>query len=215
MFVIKFKTINMQIQKDDINRRILVVARKLFITNGVRQTSMRQIACNSGIAVSNIYNYFQSKDELFRAVLTPLLNAIDRYVESHNQDRHITLDIFELKEFQEESIRDMLQLIKEYKPELRLLFFHAETTSLEGYKDKLIERQYIIGVEFLKLMKRRFPQLDTNISPFMLRVSSNSWMMIFLELLKQENIEDEVIRIGLNQWSTYSIAGWKKLMNVK
>ena len=86
---------------------------------------------------------------------------------------------------------------------------------MEGYKDKLIERQYIIGVEFLKLMKRRFPQLDTNISPFMLRVSSNSWMMIFLELLKQENIEDEVIRIGLNQWSTYSIAGWKKLMNVK
>lgn len=49
---------------------ILDAAEKLFLTNGYHGTSMRQIAQKAGdIAVGGIYNHFQNKEEIFRALL--------------------------------------------------------------------------------------------------------------------------------------------------
>jgi len=49
---------------------ILDAAHALFLENGFNGTSMRQIAARAGgIAVGGIYNHFESKDGIFRALL--------------------------------------------------------------------------------------------------------------------------------------------------
>ena len=66
----------MQVLKVDIRGRILTVARRQFERKGYSRTSMREIAELSGVGVGNIYNYFTSKDELFREVVRPVLCAL-------------------------------------------------------------------------------------------------------------------------------------------
>ncbi len=51
--------------------RLLIIdaAYSLFIEQGFHATSMRQIAQQAGIALGGIYNHFESKEQIFEAVL--------------------------------------------------------------------------------------------------------------------------------------------------
>ena len=50
-------------------RRLLASARTLFSQQGFAATSMRQVADQSALALSGIYNHFPSKEALFQTVL--------------------------------------------------------------------------------------------------------------------------------------------------
>ena len=202
----------MQILKDNIRQRILVVARQEIITHGVRNTSIRSVARKTGIATGNIYNYFKSKDELFRAVLKPLIDTIERYILSHNEERHLNIDVFNVNEFQDEHIQTMKMLVKNFRPELRLLLFNAEGTSLAGYADRITDHQTHIGKEYLRLMKERYPHINIDISPFFLHIASSTWVNIFCELVQHEDYEEHEVERALEQYAAYSTAGWKTLI---
>lgn len=202
----------MQTTKASIQQLILEVAKKEFIQHGVQGTSMRTIAKQVGISTGNIYHYFKSKDALFYEVLQPLLKAINQYVKQHNDTKHISLDVFSLNRFQQESIDKMLMLVKDFRAELRLLLFHAEGTSLAGYATRLIEMQTKIGFEYLRLMKERYPHLNINVSPLMMHIAGATWMMVFTEIIKHSDFKDQELRWGLEQWMQFSTAGWKTLM---
>ena len=62
----------MQTLKTDIKQRILQVAHREFIENGVQRTCIRNVARKAGVTVGNLYHYFDSKDALFCAVLRSL-----------------------------------------------------------------------------------------------------------------------------------------------
>ena len=84
----------MQIQKDEIRNRILIVARSEFMKNGVRHTSIKNIADKAGVAVGNVYNYYKGKDDLLKAVLAPLFKAFKDYRSKTGGEEYVTLDIF-------------------------------------------------------------------------------------------------------------------------
>lgn len=48
---------------------IVETAHLLFLKNGYHGTSMRQIADGTGIALGGIYNHFESKEDIFEAVV--------------------------------------------------------------------------------------------------------------------------------------------------
>ena len=74
----------MQVLKEDIRGRILTIARQQFEKKGYSKTSMREIAELSSVGVGNIYNYFTSKDELFREVVRPVLCALEAMLQEHH-----------------------------------------------------------------------------------------------------------------------------------
>lgn len=202
----------MQKLKDDIRQRIVAVAREEFIAHGARCTSVRTVARRAGIAVGNVYNYFRSKNELFCAVLQPLLDELNRYILSHNEERHLCIEVFDTFDFQNEYIGEMKRMVRLYRPELRLLLFNAEGTSLAGYKERIVEHQLKAGKEYLRLMKARYPHINIDISPFFLHIASSMWVNIFCELVEHEDYDESEVNSALEQYAAYSMAGWRELM---
>ena len=202
----------MQTLKTDIKQRILQVAHREFIKNGVQRTCIRNVARKAGVTVGNLYHYFDSKDTLFCAVLQPLLTALDRYILSHNDEEFLSINVFDLRQQQVNHIMAMLTLVKQFRPELRLLLFNAEGTSLEGYKNKIIDHQMKVGMEYLRLMKERYPHINTDISPFLTHLTCSTWMTLFCELVEHEDYSEEEIKLALEQYVTFGMAGWKELM---
>ena len=202
----------MQKLKTDIRQRILEVAHREFIKNGVRHTCIRNVARKAGVTVGNLYHYFDSKDALFCAVMRPLLSAIDRYILSHNDEENLSIEVFDMRQQQIDYIFSMLALIKDFRSELRLLLFNAEGTSLEGYKNKIIDHQMQVGMEYMRLMKERYPHLNINISPFLVHLTCSTWMTLFCELVEHEDYSDEEIKLALKQYVSFGMAGWKELM---
>ena len=73
----------MQYPKDDIQKEILKAAEKVFLENGFPKASMREIAQEAQVGLSNIYNYFKSKDDIFCTVVRPVISAFERMLHEH------------------------------------------------------------------------------------------------------------------------------------
>lgn len=59
----------MVVVKEKVRNYIVSVARKIFTRNGFKKTTMEEIAAACRKGKSSIYYYFQSKEEIFRAVV--------------------------------------------------------------------------------------------------------------------------------------------------
>ena len=56
----------MQIAKEHIRQNILNAALPLFYAKGYSKVTIREIADDSHVGLSNIYNYYNSKEDIFR-----------------------------------------------------------------------------------------------------------------------------------------------------
>jgi AcrR family transcriptional regulator len=64
----------------DITARIIEEATCLFVASGYRGISMREIAEAVGISKAGLYYHFRDKEDLFLAILTANLDAVERIV---------------------------------------------------------------------------------------------------------------------------------------
>ncbi|KAB8189379.1 TetR family transcriptional regulator [Nonomuraea phyllanthi] len=64
----------------DTKARIQEVARELFLSQGVQNTSLRQISERLGITKPALYYHFSSRDDLVRSIVQPMVEDIERFV---------------------------------------------------------------------------------------------------------------------------------------
>ena len=64
----------------DITARIIEEATCLFVASGYRGISMREIAEAVGISKAGLYYHFRDKEDLFLAILTANLDAVERII---------------------------------------------------------------------------------------------------------------------------------------
>ena len=205
----------MQVVKDNTRKLLLNTARKAFLQKGYKAVSMREISKLSGIGLSNIYNYFSSKDELLTVVLRPLLNEMDRMLERHNKPDGLSLDIFTSEDYIRSSLNEIMRIVTNYHQEIKLLFLYSQSSMYQDYLDKWVDRCTEKGIEYMQVMRERHPELNTDISRFFLRYTSSCWIDMMKETALHEELSHEETERFLNEYVRYVTGGWKKLMNVE
>lgn len=205
----------MQVVKDNTRKLLLNTARKAFLQKGYKAVSMREISKLSGIGLSNIYNYFSSKDELLTVVLRPLLNEMDRMLERHNKPGGLSLDIFTSEDYIRGSLNEIMRIVTNYHQEIKLLFLYSQSSMYQDYLDKWIDRCTEKSIEYMWGMRERYPELNTDISRFFLRYTSSCWIDMMKETALHEELSHEETERFLNEYVRYVTGGWKKLMNVE
>lgn len=110
----------MQVLKEDIRDRILMVARQQFEQKGYSKTSMREIADWVGIGVGNIYNYFTSKDELFHEVVRPVLYALEAMLQEHHGIRGEDIMMMKSDEYLKSCIDEYVSLIDRHSALMKI-----------------------------------------------------------------------------------------------
>jgi AcrR family transcriptional regulator len=205
----------MQVVKDNTRKLLLNTARKAFLQKGYKAVSMREISKLSGIGLSNIYNYFSSKDELLTVVLRPLLNEMDRMLERHNKPGVLSLDIFTSEDYIRSSLNEIMRIVTNYHQEIKLLFLYSQSSMYQDYLDKWVDRCTEKGIEYMQVMRERHPELNTDISRFFLRYTSSWWIDMMKETALHEELSHEETERFLNEYVRYVTGGWKKLMNVE
>lgn len=204
----------MQIRKESIRKRIIIMARQEFCSKGLKRTSMKDIASASGIAVGNIYNYFKSKNDIFVEICSPLMKALDDLVMQENGSRNQTIDMFYVVNYQDAMITRFLRIIKEYRHELRLLLFEASGTPLEDYFRHYAAKQAAVGQMYISAMKEKYPHINGNISPYLIELNCNMWFSLMHIVIQNENMNSEELQRFVTDYITFSTAGWKKLFGI-
>ena len=123
----------MVIVKQEVRAQIVGVARKIFTRYGFRKTTMEEIATATRKGKSSIYYYFQSKEEIFRAV-----------VEREAEELKIQLDSTIKRD------DDPIDKLKTY-----ILFRLHHVRTVENFYAALND-EYLSSMDFILEIRRQF-----------------------------------------------------------
>ena len=124
----------MQILKEEVRTQILQSAENSFCENGFQATTMRCIAKEIGISVSNLYLYYENKEMLFNAVADPIFHF---YIYNFTDFLNHKDEKDELNQKMSLAIGNM---ILSNKDRFLLLFEKSKGTKYECFRDEIITR---------------------------------------------------------------------------
>lgn len=203
----------MQILKHDINRRILDVARLEFSQRGFAKASMRDIASKAGIGVGNLYNYYPGKDELFRAVLAPVVSACYAMFDKHHGEYGQDAISMTRENYLLSAVADYMTILKGNRTLLKILLFKAQGSSLENFKIEFTDRATVQVKTWFANNKLRHPDMNIEVSDFMIHLHTVWMFTLFEEIIMHRVTGDDMVRV-IEEYIKFEINGWKHLLNI-
>ena len=206
----------MQVQKDNIRTNILNAAEKIFLEKGFAKANIREIAKASGVGLGNLYNYFASKDQIFRTLVEPTVKRLHETIYEHHSpkySKHIEeMMTFDNPQLLENQIEEYVNLTIECRKGLELLLSKAQGSSMEDFVDKFTD---ICTEQFLKFMRNaelQYPRLKGMCHDFTYHLQSVWMMQCFNEIIKHK-LKDDDIRQVVTDYVKFEFYGWRSLIN--
>lgn len=150
---------------------IIDVARSYFLENGYDETMVDMIAADAGYTKVTIYNYFQSKDDLFAAVIAEIYEKLYKIMHAHLNQKDTPYDLRSMGEA-------YVIFFKKY-PEEALLFEAGRLSVLTSTIRRKVENK-----ETLTESEREFSKQMNLIEEFMTSVIT--------ETMKSSGIAEKV-----------------------
>lgn len=72
----------MEDHREEVRRKILNSAKKLFVQQGYEKTTIRQIEADSGVLIGSIYYMFRNKEDIFQELIASLVKNVQAKIES-------------------------------------------------------------------------------------------------------------------------------------
>ena len=130
----------MQVKKEIIKENIICSARREFLDHGYAEASLRVIAEKAGLTKGAIYSYFESKDTLFCELVAPALRFIENEFQYDKSCDITRKNASELFESNVQGFRNHTQAVLDNYESFNLLLFCAAGSSLQDYKERIIQR---------------------------------------------------------------------------
>ncbi len=195
----------MQFIKDEIKQRIIDAAKEEFLKKGFEKASIRTICFKAKTSKSNLYNYFKSKDRLFCSILEPALTVIQKgFEQAEVEASGDALSYTEEK--QSRNIGVVMNFVYENLAEVKLLLFQSRGSSLESFKDQIIDKFTDILYGWVKMNSP-----DKNISRFFVRCVS-SFYMTGIEQTIINGASKEQVEKHINEFVRFVYHGCKGVL---
>ena len=130
----------MVVQKDEVRSRIVAVASKIFTRFGFRKTSMEEIAMAAKKGKSSIYYYFNSKEDIFHAV-------VEKEAEELKKDLNYAI----------EKVDDPIEKLRTY-----VLFRMHKLKTLTNYY-AVLKYEYLEHLDFIEKMRLEYDRNEIRI----------------------------------------------------
>ena len=202
----------MRILKDENYLSILQAARAEFIGKGFKDASMREIARQAGVGLSNIYNYFKNKDEIFLSIVSPAKTKLFLFITEQHTEETVDFSAVPVFGHHEDAIEYYIDLITRYRGEYRLLLYHSQGSSMSHFRDDLTDHMTRVSHDYMKLEKKHYPKA-AEVSDFFIHAMS-SWMVSILGEVVTHDMNRQEIRDFFREYFRFSFAGWRELMGI-
>jgi AcrR family transcriptional regulator len=195
------------------HQMILESALKTFKEIGFRNASIRNICRDAGVTNGAFYAHFESKDDLFAALVSEKLNVFNEtYQEMSDINIQSVDDIIRMFDMSYSSIETLIHYVYSERDIFTLILKSSDGTSYEHFISDLINEECKNTMIFLESAKK-FMKRPENISERIIRMGAsmviNSMLDAFLEGVSEEdNIRETKIA------SDFCIAGYKELLGL-
>jgi len=201
----------LKLKKDHIRHDIVNAAIDEFETKSFLDASMRNIAKKAEISVSNIYNYFKNKNELFEEITKDVTVSILNYYDIMESKEYLADQTHWSLESHLDFVSDVAHFIDKHRRVLKLLAFNSYGSSLENFRDQLIERYTNVFKVSLKLIKEAYPESNVDITDFFIHNMASFFLNTIIEILMHDLSLDESI-FQLKEMMTFTYSGFEGVM---
>jgi AcrR family transcriptional regulator len=206
----------MQVQKDHTQEQILKAARDAFLTHGFSKTTMRDVAHGAGVGLSNIYNYFENKEAIFRTLVQPLIDELNHLANAHHDLQYADQFIDYLQGKGDDMLKsqtdDYLHLVRCYRDEMLLLFFKAQGSSYETFLDDFTDSCTQQVIVFMKRFEEQHPNYSLSCSPFTYHLHTVWMFNLLCEVIKHDLNMTETEQV-VRDFLRFEYIGWRDLIN--
>ena len=198
---------------DKTHELIMRSALKNFREHGFRNASIRNICKDAGVTNGAFYAHFNSKDDLFSALVSDKLQVFNEtYQDLSRMHIKSSADVLKTLELSYGSIETLIRYIYSESDVFRLILESSGGTSYENFVSDLIEAECTNTMTFLD-KSRKFMRRPENISFRLIKIGSsmviNCAFDAFLHGVSEEdNIKETKLACD------FCIAGYKELLGM-
>ncbi|MBR6716997.1 MAG: TetR/AcrR family transcriptional regulator [Oscillospiraceae bacterium] len=200
--------------KEQSHERIIAAAKEEFLSCGFENASMRRIASNAGITVSGLYKHFPSKEEMFAALVQPMLDEFYAlYRQKEQEENDAIMQIGSAAAFLNEDAVYVMAFIYDHLDAFRLLVCCSQGTRYENYSNTLAEMEEESSLKFIDVLRERgdlVPEFDRR--EFHLLVSAN--VEAVLQPIRHDFTREEALHYA-QTINTFFAKGWKWLCGME
>lgn len=203
----------MQKAKDNIRKKLLQTAECLFRQKGFSKTSMREISDISCVGLSNIYNYFENKNEIFCEIVKPVTQAFEVILQKHHGDGRQDFNDMWSPDYLQRTTEEYMDMIHKHRRLMTILFFRAQGSSLEKFREQFTNRSTELVKEHMQCMKKMHDGHHPDISDFTIHLHT-VWMFTLLEEYIIYRPTPEELGKIITEYVTFELAGWRELTSM-
>ena len=188
----------------DIRGALLKSGRKEFLAHGFEKASLRAICKKAGLTTGAFYSHFSGKEELFDALVKPMIDGFFRLYKSV-----IAEELSDLTTGVDNELTSITYAVR-HRDEFRLLFECSAGTKYEGFRERLINEVFYPGYQ---AVFDRYAGRDAGnpVDPALVRLILCMKFEEYMELIYGGYSMEEIKRL-IVQLTVFSEAGFRRLL---
>lgn len=192
---------------------IHTAAKAEFMEKGFQSASLRNIVKTAGVTTGAFYGYYDSKEELFAALVDPAYeHMMSRYEQAHAYFESLPAreQPEQMGKMSAECMVDLLSYSLSHMDEFYLILKCAEGTKYADMIDDMAEFEVVSTYKYYKVSEQlgaSVPKIDERLEHIM----ATGMISAFFEMVLHKMPFDDA-KVFLQQLNDFYTAGWMKIM---
>lgn len=188
-------------------------AKAEFLEKGFKSASLRNIVKTAGVTTGAFYGYYNSKEELFKALVNDAYEyMMTRYRQAHELFENLPIQEQpdQMGKLSQECMNDLLIYTYEHMEEFHLILRCSEGTKYARMVDEMVELEVQATHKYYKVLEqlgRPSAKIDERLEHILTTGMLNAY---FEMVLHEMPIEDA--KVYLRELCEFYTAGWMKIM---
>lgn len=204
----------MKRQIEGVAEQILKCAEQEFAEKGFMDASLRDIAQNCGVSTSSIYTRFGDKAGLFEAVVAPVVNEINSWFNTKQEEFHAldpNVQIRDLFVYSGDKVTFFVDYIYSHFTIFRLLTMKSEGTKYSTFINDFVDVDVNYTIKYIETVGSDV--LSTGrITPELLHILSSAlYTGIFETVIHDMSYEDA--HVYVKKLRRFFMCGWKDIFD--
>lgn len=200
--------------KTETYKKIMPAAMKEFLEKGFEKATMRDIASRAGITAAGLYRHFTNKEDMFAALVEPVLTECREYYENVKTKDYEYLQQGDLDAMwsQGTELEMILTLVYKHYDIFKLLLCRSEGTRYADFLHDFIVLEQEETLAYMDAARLKgVPVRD--ISPRELHLLMTAYSNALFEVVVHDFTKEEAIHY-LKIFQEFFIPGWRAVLGL-
>ena len=201
--MVRKEDLGMQVKNPTLKSKIIEAARICFFKYGYKNTFLDRIAKETFTTASNLYNYFDGKEEIFNEVIGDIPFQIDTYISTYYYETVKNMRDVQLDMDLESVFPETLIFSKKASMTLWILLEGAEGTQYAQYKEGLYD-----------IIDDCTRKANPDINPMLVKVFRESFLNKILSITKTVDKENNELEIEKSKFYSFYLDRNQKIFQI-